>query len=196
MSKVAIYPGTFDPITFGHIDVIKKSLKLFDKIIVAVSDGENKRYLFDIDERIEIGKGRLILEGKKVAIINFGARLNECLLANEMLNKKGIGITLVDARFAKPLDENLIWEIATNHEAIITIEEGSLGGFGSHVSQFLSEKNLLDNNLKFRSMILPDKFIDHNKPEIMYKEAGLDAEAIVSKVFDVLNSKVILQKQN
>ena len=150
----------------------------------------------DIDEKIEIGKGRLILEGKKVAIINFGARLNECLLANEILNKKGIGITLVDARFAKPLDENLIWEIATNHEAIITIEEGSLGGFGSHVSQFLSEKNLLDNNLKFRSMILPDKFIDHNKPEIMYKEAGLDADAIVSKVFDVINSKVILQKQN
>ncbi len=150
----------------------------------------------DIDEKIEIGKGRLILEGKKVAIINFGARLNECLLANEILNKKGIGITLVDARFVKPLDENLIWEIATNHEAIITIEEGSLGGFGSHVSQFLSEKNLLDNNLKFRSMILPDKFIDHNKPEIMYKEAGLDADAIVSKVFDVINSKVILQKQN
>ena len=150
----------------------------------------------DIDERIEIGKGRLILEGKKVAIINFGARLNECLLANEMLNKKGIGITLVDARFAKPLDENLIWEMATNHEAIITIEEGSLGGFGSHVSQFLSDKNLLDNNLKFRSMILPDKFIDHNKPELMYKEAGLDAEAIVSKVFDVLNSKIIVQKQN
>ena len=150
----------------------------------------------DIDEKIEIGKGRLILEGKKVAIINFGARLKECLLANETLNKKGIGITLVDARFAKPLDENLIWEIATNHEAIITIEEGSIGGFGSHVSQFLSEKKLLDNNLKFRSMILPDKFIDHNKPEIMYKEAGLDAEAIVSKVFDVINSKVILQKQN
>ena len=115
---------------------------------------------------------------------------------NEILNKKGIGITLVDARFAKPLDENLIWEIATNHEAIITIEEGSLGGFGSHVSQFLSEKKLLDNNLKFRSMILTDKFIDHNKPELMYKEAGLDAEAIVSKVFDVLNSKIIVQKQN
>ena len=150
----------------------------------------------DIDEKIEVGKGRLILEGKKVAIINFGARLNECLLANEILNKKGIGITLVDARFAKPLDENLIWEISTNHEALITIEEGSLGGFGSHVSQFLSEKKLLDNNLKFRSMILPDKFIDHNKPEIMYKEAGLDAEAIVSKVFDTLNSKIIVQKQN
>ena len=150
----------------------------------------------DINEKIEIGKGRIILEGKKVALINFGARLEECLLANEILNKKGINITLVDARFAKPLDENLIWQIATDHEAIITIEEGSIGGFGSHVSQFLSEKNLLDNNLKFRSMILPDKFINHNKPELMYKEAGLDAEAIVSKVFDVLNSKIIVQKQN
>ena len=149
-----------------------------------------------IDEKIEIGKGRIILEGKKVAIINFGARLNECLLANEILIKKGIKITIVDARFAKPLDENLIWQVATDHEAIITIEEGSIGGFGSHVSQFLSEKNLLDNNLKFRAMILPDKFIDHNKPELMYKEAGLDAEAIASKVFDIINSKVILQKQN
>ena len=138
----------------------------------------------------------MILEGKKVALINFGARLNECLLANEKLNKKGIKVSLVDARFAKPLDENLIWQIATDHEAIITIEEGSIGGFGSHVSQFLSEKNLLDNNLKFRSMILPDKFIDHNKPEIMYKDAGLDADAIVSKVFDTLNSKIIVQKQN
>jgi len=150
----------------------------------------------EIEEKIKIGKGRIILEGKKVALINFGARFNECKLASEILNKKGIGITLVDARFAKPLDENLIWEVSTNHEAVITIEEGSLGGFGSHVSQFLSEKKLLDNNLKFRSMILPDKFIDHNKPELMYKEAGLDAESIVSKVFDTLNSKIILQKQN
>ena len=113
-----------------------------------------------------------------------------------MYKRQGINISLVDARFAKPLDENLIWQIATDHEAIITIEEGSIGGFGSHVGQFLAEKNLLDNNLKFRSMILPDKFIDHNKPELMYKEAGLDAEAIVSKVFDVLNSKIIVQKQN
>ena len=149
-----------------------------------------------IDEKIEIGKGRIISEGKKVAVINFGARLKECLLANEILMKKGIKITIVDARFSKPLDENLIWQVATDHEAIITIEEGSIGGFGAHVSQFLTEKNLLDNNLKFRAMILPDKFIDHNKPELMYKEAGLDAEGIVSKVFDVINSKVILQKQN
>ena len=138
----------------------------------------------------------LVLYFFNLCWIKFHAQIIDSLLANEILSKKGIGITLVDARFAKPLDENLIWEIATNHESIITIEEGSLGGFGSHVSQFLSEKKLLDNNLKFRSMILPDKFIDHNKPEIMYKEAGLDAEAIVSKVFDVINSKVILQKQN
>jgi len=149
-----------------------------------------------IDEKVEIGKGRIILQGKKVALINFGARLKECLLANEILNKKGISITLIDARFAKPLDENLFWQVATDHEAIITIEEGSIGGFGSHLSQFLLEKNLLDNNLKFRSMTLPDKFIDHNKPDLMYKEAGLDAEAIVSKVFDILNSKIIVQKQN
>jgi len=97
-----------------------------------------------IDEKIQIGKGKIILEGKKLAILNFGARLNECLIAAENLKKKGINITIVDARFAKPLDENLIWEIATNHEALITIEEGSIGGFGSHVSNFLSEKNLLD----------------------------------------------------
>ena len=149
-----------------------------------------------IDEKIKIGKGRIIKEGKKIAILSFGARLNECLIAEENLKKRGINLTIVDARFSKPLDENLIWQIATDHEAIITIEEGSIGGFGSHVSQFLFEKNLLDNNLKFRSMILPDKFIDHNKPELMYKEAGLDADAIVSKVFDTLNSKIIVQKQN
>ena len=105
------------------------------------------------EEKIEIGKGRIVKEGKKIALINFGARLNECLITQENLAKKGINITLVDARFAKPLDENLIWQVATDHEAIITIEEGSIGGFGSHVGQFLNDKNLLDNNLKYRSMI-------------------------------------------
>ena len=94
-----------------------------------------------IDEKIEIGKGRIIKEGKKAAILNFGARLNECLIAKDSLSKKGINITLVDARFAKPLDENLIWQIATDHEVLITIEEGSIGGFGSHVGKFLSERN-------------------------------------------------------
>ena len=148
-----------------------------------------------IEEKLEIGKGRIIQEGKKLAIINFGARLNECINASKSLKKKGINITIADARFAKPLDENLIWQLATNHEFVITIEEGSIGGFGSHVAKFLSEKNLLDKELKFRSMILPDKFIDQDKPELMYKIAGLDSQAIESKVMDLLSSNVILQKQ-
>ena len=148
-----------------------------------------------IEEKLEIGKGRIIQDGKKLAIINFGARLNECINASKNLKKKGINVTIADARFAKPLDENLIWQLATNHEFIITIEEGSIGGFGSHVAKFLSEKNLLDNKLKFRSMILPDKFIDQDKPELMYKIAGLDAQAIENKVIDLLSSNVILQKQ-
>jgi len=149
-----------------------------------------------IDEKIEIGKGRIIKEGKKVALLNFGARLNECLIAQKNLSKKGINITLVDARFAKPLDENLIWQIATDHEAIITIEEGSIGGFGSQIGQFLSDKNLLDSNLKYRSMILPDRFIDHDKLDLMYKYAGLDARSIEVKILDTLDSKVIIKKTN
>jgi len=148
-----------------------------------------------IDEKLEIGKGRIIQEGKKLAIINFGARLKECLNASINLKKKGINISIVDARFAKPLDEKLIWQLATNHEAIITIEEGSIGGFGSHVVKFISEKNLLDKGLKFRSMILPDKFIDQDKPELMYKLAGLDSQTIEEKVMDLLNSNIVLQKQ-
>ena len=115
-------------------------------------------------------------------------------MAAENLKKKGINITIVDARFAKPLDENLIWQIATDHEALITIEEGSIGGFGSHVSNFLFEKNLLDKSLKFRSMILPDKFIDQDKPELMYKTAGLDAQSIHDKVLDLLDSKYYFAK--
>ena len=148
-----------------------------------------------IDEKLEIGKGKIILEGKKLAILSFGARLNECLNAAENLKKKGINITVVDARFAKPLDEKLIWQLATDHDAIITIEEGSIGGFGSHVTQFLSEKNLLDKDLKFRSMLLPDKFIDQDKPDLMYKIAGLDSKSIEEKILDTLDSNIILQKQ-
>ena len=149
-----------------------------------------------LDEKLKIGKARIIKEGKNVALINLGARLKECLIAEENLTKKGINITLIDARFAKPLDEKLIWQLAIDHDVIITIEEGSVGGFGSHVSQFLSEKNLLDNNLKFRSMILPDRFIDHDKPDLMYKYAGLDSQAIESKILDTLNSKIVVKKIN
>ena len=147
-----------------------------------------------INETLEIGKGRIIKSGKKAAIINFGARLEECRKASEILLKKGINITIVDARFAKPLDEKLIVEISTNHEAVITIEEGSIGGFGSHVMQLLSDRGVFDKGLKFRSMILPDIFIDQDTPEKMYKRAGLDAQAISDKVESTLNSNVVLAK--
>jgi 1-deoxy-D-xylulose-5-phosphate synthase len=148
-----------------------------------------------INETIEIGKGKVVQEGKKLAVLNFGARLNETFKASENLKKKGINITIVDARFAKPLDENLIWQLATTHESILTIEEGSIGGFGSHVVDFLSKKSLLDSNLKFRSMTLPDSFIDQDTPENMYKSAGLDAKSIENKILDLINSNIILQKQ-
>ena len=122
-----------------------------------------------IKDILEIGKGRIIQEGKKVAILNFGTRLDECKKAAEKLFNQGIDCTIVDARFAKPLDEKLIMEIATNHEVLITIEEGSIGGFGSHVMQLLSDRGVFDRGLKFRSMILPDIFIDQDSPEKMYE---------------------------
>jgi 1-deoxy-D-xylulose-5-phosphate synthase len=147
-----------------------------------------------INENLEIGKGRVIKEGKKVALINFGTRLEECKKASDKLLKKGIDCTIVDARFAKPLDEKLIMEVASNHEVFITIEEGSIGGFGSHVMQFLSDRGVFDRGLKFRSMILPDVFIDQDTPEKMYETAGLDSLSIANKVEETLNSNIILAK--
>ncbi len=147
-----------------------------------------------IKEALEIGKGRVIKEGKKVALINFGTRLVECKKSSEKLSLKGIDCTIVDARFAKPLDEKLIMELATNHEVLITIEEGSIGGFGSHVMQLLSDRGVFDTGLKFRSMILPDIFIDQDTPEKMYETAGLDYVSIVNKVEETLNSNIILAK--
>ncbi len=147
-----------------------------------------------IKETLEIGKGKIILEGKNLAILNFGARLDECKKASEILKKKGITISIFDARFAKPLDEKSIIELASNHEAIITIEEGSIGGFGSHIAKLLSDRGFFDKGLKFRSMILPDKFLDQDTPDKMYKTAGLDSESIVQKVEDVLNSNVVIAK--
>ena len=147
-----------------------------------------------ISETLEIGKGRIIKEGKKVALLNFGTRLEECKKASDQLSKKGIDCTIVDARFAKPLDEKLIMEIASNHEVLISIEEGSIGGFGSHVMQFLSNRGIFDRGLKFRSMILPDIFIDQDTPEKMYELAGLDHKSIANKVDETLNSNIILAK--
>tara|TARA_Y100001970_G_scaffold288434_1_gene415720 strand:+ start:1094 stop:3010 length:1917 start_codon:yes stop_codon:yes gene_type:complete len=147
-----------------------------------------------IKETLEIGKGKIILEGKNLAILNFGARLDECKKASEVLKKKGITISIFDARFAKPLDERSIIELASNHEAIITIEEGSIGGFGSHITKLLSDRGFFDKGLKFRSMILPDRFLDQDTPDKMYKTAGLDCESIVQKIENVLNSNVVIAK--
>jgi len=147
-----------------------------------------------INEILEIGKGRVVKEGSKVAILCFGGRLQECLKAANKLDAKGISTTVADARFSKPLDQKLIMDLCLNHEALITIEEGSIGGFGSHVFQMLSEKSIFDKGLKIRSMILPDKFIDQDTPENMYKTAGLDAEAIEQKVLDALKSNIVIPK--
>ena len=147
-----------------------------------------------LNEKLVIGKARIIKEGKKVALLNFGTRLEECKKASEKLSLKGIDCTIVDARFAKPLDEKLIMEVATNHEVLITIEEGSVGGFGSHVMQMLSDRGVFDTGLKFRSMILPDIFIDQDTPDKMYEVAGLDNFSIVKKVEETLNSNIILAK--
>ena len=147
-----------------------------------------------ISEILEIGKGRVIKEGNNIAILNFGARLEECKIASNILSKKGIEISIIDARFAKPLDEKLILEVATSHEIVITIEEGSIGGFGSHVMQLLSDRGVFDKGLKFRSMILPDLFIDQDTPEKMYETAGLDSLSIANKVEEVLKSNIIFAK--
>ena len=148
----------------------------------------------EINEILEIGKGKIVKEGNKVAILSFGGRLQECLKAASKLDAKGISTTVADARFAKPLDQKLIMNLCLNHEVLITIEEGSIGGFGSHVFQMLSEKGIFDKGLKIRSMILPDQFIDQDTPENMYKTAGLDAEAIEQKVLDTLKSNIVISK--
>ncbi len=143
----------------------------------------------DLPERGEIlpiGKGRIIREGKRVAILSFGTRLGEVLTACEALEAKGITPTVADARFAKPLDRELILRLGADHEALITIEEGAVGGFGSHVAQLLAEEEVFDHGLKFRSMVLPDIFIDQASPKAMYDVAGLNAEQIEKKVLDVL----------
>jgi 1-deoxy-D-xylulose-5-phosphate synthase len=135
---------------------------------------------------LEIGKGRIVRQGDKVALLSFGARLAECSKAAVELAKFGLSTTVADARFAKPLDVDLVLKLAREHEILITIEEGSIGGFGSYVLQTLAEHGRLDDGLKVRSMVLPDVFQAHDTSEAMYAKAGLDAEGIVAKVLDVL----------
>ena len=142
-----------------------------------------------IKETIEIGKAKVIQEGKQVCLLSLGTRLEECKIAANELKNKGISTTIIDARFAKPLDEQLILKSANTHEVLITIEEGSIGGFGSHVANLLAEHGVFDKGLKFRSMILPDVFIDQDTPERMYDVAGLNAKYIVQKVLEVFFSK-------
>ncbi len=135
---------------------------------------------------LEIGRGRIMREGSKVALLSYGARLGECLKAADELAGYGLSTTVADARFAKPLDADLITRLAREHEVVITIEEGAIGGFGSAVLQLLSDRGVFDRGLKFRSMILPDVFIDQDSPNAMYAKAGLDAKGIVTKVFEAL----------
>jgi len=135
---------------------------------------------------LEIGKGRIIREGSKIALLSFGTRLAECEKAADELAAHGLSTTIADARFMKPLDEEMILKLAREHEILITIEEGSIGGFGSHAMQLVAEHGMLDGGLRMRAMVLPDVFLDHDTPAAMYGRAGLDAKAIVAKVFDTL----------
>ncbi|ENT80016.1 1-deoxy-D-xylulose-5-phosphate synthase [Brucella ovis IntaBari-2009-88-4] len=144
----------------------------------------------DLPERgsvLEIGKGRIVREGTKVALLSFGTRLQECLAAAEELGAAGLSTTVVDARFAKPLDHDLIRRLAREHEVLVMVEEGAVGGFGSHVLQFLATDGLLDRGLKVRALTLPDIYQDHGKPDAMYAEAGLDRTGIVRTVFAALH---------
>jgi len=140
---------------------------------------------------LEIGKGRVIQKGSRVAILSFGTRLSEVMKAAEALAAKGITLTVADARFAKPLDRDLILDLAARHEVLLTVEEGAIGGFGSHVAQLLAEEGVFDRGFKYRSMVLPDIFIDQASPERMYEVAGMDAAQIESRVLEVLGVAVV-----
>ena len=146
-------------------------------------------------EVLEIGKGRIIKQGTKVAILSLGARLDEALKAAEELEAKGLSTTVADARFAKPIDEKLIRDLAASHDVLLTIEEGSIGGFGAHVMDYLADEGILDGSLKVRALKLPDVFQDHGNPADMYAEAGLDAAGIVSSILKALGHNYIEREQ-
>jgi 1-deoxy-D-xylulose-5-phosphate synthase len=141
---------------------------------------------------LELGKGRIVREGHKVALLSFGARLGECLQAADELAALGLSATVADARFAKPLDTDLVLRLAREHEVLVTIEEGAIGGFGAYVMQALAENGALDRGLRVRAMVLPDVFLDQDAPALMYARAGLDAKGIVTKVFEALGMNLTL----
>jgi 1-deoxy-D-xylulose-5-phosphate synthase len=144
----------------------------------------------EVGVALEIGKGRIVREGTKVALLSFGTRLGECEKAADELAALGLSTTIADARFMKPLDLDMVLKLAREHEVLLTIEEGSIGGFGSHVMQTLAEHGMLDGGLRMRAMVLPDEFLDHDSPNAMYARAGLDAKSIVAKVFEALGKDV------
>jgi 1-deoxy-D-xylulose-5-phosphate synthase len=143
---------------------------------------------------IPIGKGRIVREGSTVALLSFGTRLEDSLIAADMLVAAGLSTTVADARFAKPLDHDLIRQLACHHEVLITIEDGAIGGFGSHVMQFLSTNGLLDGQLRARILCMPDTFCEQDKPASMYATAGLDARGIVAAVFRALGREPALAR--
>jgi 1-deoxy-D-xylulose-5-phosphate synthase len=143
-------------------------------------------------EILQIGKGRIVKEGAKVALLSFGTRLADCLLAAEDLDAAGLSTTVADARFAKPLDRDLIRQLALHHEMLITVEEGSVGGFGSQVMHFLAAEGLLDSGLKVRSLTMPDIWMEQAKPEVMNAHAGLDRAGIVATVFKALGRPAVV----
>lgn len=144
----------------------------------------------DRGQEIEIGRGRIVREGTSVALLSLGTRLGECLKAADELARYGLSATVADARFAKPLDEDLVTQLARNHEVLVTVEEGSVGGFGSYVLQHLARTGELDNGLKVRPMVLPDRFLDHGKPAEMYEAAGLSDDGILATVFAALGREL------
>jgi 1-deoxy-D-xylulose-5-phosphate synthase len=145
-------------------------------------------------EVLEIGKGRIVKEGGKVAILSYGTRLKEALLAAEKLESMGLATTVADARFAKPIDEDLTRNLANNHEVLITVEEGCVGGFGSHVMQYLMNEGLLDGALKVRCLTMEDKFIDHGNAHAQYEAAGINASGIVNSVLKALGRAADVQR--
>ena len=141
-------------------------------------------------EILEIGKGRIVQDGTDVALLSFGAHLGETRKAARLLEAQGLSVTIADARFAKPLDTEMVRELAQEHDVLITIEEGATGGFGGFVMQELANTGQFDHGLKFRTMVLPDIFIDQDSPANMYKQAGLDADSIVETVFKALGREM------
>jgi 1-deoxy-D-xylulose-5-phosphate synthase len=140
----------------------------------------------DVGQILPIGKGRVLREGSTVALLSLGTRLSEVMKAADQLAALGLSATVADARFMKPLDTDLIRRLAQTHEVLVTVEEGSVGGFGSHVLHYLAENGLLDGGLKVRAKVMPDVFVDQDKPEVMYQKAGLTAAGIVETVRDAL----------